>query len=389
MRILMYGIGKGLAHVEEVLDEQHQIVGYMDSYSKISFYKKNRFYPIDKVKEIDFDFIVITIKDRKTAWEVFNLLQNDYNIKREKIVPFYIYARSELYYRRYCKNKDDEIEGIILGNSHAHCAFLTEFMSRKFVNLASPSQDIYCNYKILLECKKNINKFKRIKYLIFDLYDYNYFNVDISRQRGFMDYISLGGVLEEHNYKENKNFHNKFEEEVFKQTYILVNKSFCKNTMQSIFGDNYCWDDEKNENNRWIHIDSQVEVPVNVIGGNNVISHHDSTIKENLVVMEKIIKEIKEVSDEIEIIFTLIPRYEAVEVIMSSMLFDWKKGFMDIIIKFQKEYNVHFWDFKRYKQISDNVHFYYDACHLNTVGGRCLTTILENKINEVEKEEKG
>ena len=48
MKILLYGIGKDLADIEEKIKQEHEIIGYMDSFAKINKYREEFFmnYPI-------------------------------------------------------------------------------------------------------------------------------------------------------------------------------------------------------------------------------------------------------------------------------------------------------------------------------------------------------
>lgn len=158
MRVLMYGIGKGLERVEKQLCNEHQIIGYMDSNSEISCFNGKNFYSVDKIRELSFDYVIITVCNRKVSWEIYNYLKDVYGIEEAKIIPFYLYARSELYYRRYYRYTGDKIERLIFGNSHAYYGFLTDYMSKKSLNLSCPCQDIYDDYKILLQCKKQTDK---------------------------------------------------------------------------------------------------------------------------------------------------------------------------------------------------------------------------------------
>lgn len=136
-----------------------------------------------------FDYIIIAVQERKTAWEIRNSLINKYGIDKRKIIPFSIYAKSEIVENFMLDQKD--MEGIILGNSHAYHGILPSYLDGQFVNLSCPSQGIYHNYKVFQKYCTNITE--NLKYVVFDLYDYNIFNSDISLTKGLFDYIYWGG----------------------------------------------------------------------------------------------------------------------------------------------------------------------------------------------------
>ncbi len=91
-----------------------------------------------------------------------------------------------------------------------------------FLNLSCRSQDIYTSSyvldKIITEYPQKIAK---LKYFIFDLYDYNGFNIDLSMSTGYLDYISCGGVYCEHNFEKNIHYKNKLSEELFMDRYMI------------------------------------------------------------------------------------------------------------------------------------------------------------------------
>lgn len=144
MKVIIYGLGKYADDVSGLLNKTHEIVGYTDSFCKINIYREKPFYKLEDLIKIDFDYIVIGIQDRKVTWTVAQNLIEKYGIAKEKIIPFSIWQESEIVENIRCEN---DVQGIILGNSHAFYGYLTKFMKYKFINLACQSQGIYYNYR--------------------------------------------------------------------------------------------------------------------------------------------------------------------------------------------------------------------------------------------------
>ena len=100
-----------------------------------------------------------------------------------------------------------EYKGMILGISHAEVGFLANRF-QSCCNLAVSSQDLFYNFKTLQYCiSKYWPKIKELQYLIIDMYDYNYFNLDTSLSENIYNYYAWGGYnLDEHNLKNNKHY---------------------------------------------------------------------------------------------------------------------------------------------------------------------------------------
>ena len=76
MKVILYGLGKGLEYVESNLKEAHEIIGYSDSFATIKVFKGKPFYMLEQLPEISFDYLIITVKNRKESWKIYELLSN-------------------------------------------------------------------------------------------------------------------------------------------------------------------------------------------------------------------------------------------------------------------------------------------------------------------------
>lgn len=379
MKIVIFGIGQGLELVEKKIKKEHQIVGYTDSYSKINVFKGKPFYQLKDITKINFDQIIITIREREIALEIYNILIG-YGICSNKILPFYNYANYELYNIKLRKHNLENIEGLIFGNSHAACGFLEEEILRPFLNFAIPSADLYFNYKVFDKCVTNYKvRLKKLQYIVIDMFDYVYFNYDTSLSAYMFNYICNGGLREEHNFKNNKNFQQSYDQIMIEKGYLTTKGD---NEYEQLFTDmdvecGLC------SMERWRHIDKKEPANVDVLIGSLISNKFEKTIEENLRIINRFVQEIQYNFPKVKVIFTLIPRYISMEKLGEVFIQPWKKEFYNIINILCKKYNTLFWDYKNLIEISMNHMFYYDVSHLNTTGGRALTSIFNENLKKV------
>lgn len=382
MKILLYGIGKDLEDIEKKIGKEHEIIGYTDSFAKIKKYRGRAFYELCNLDSLDFDYLVITLKDRKTAWDIQDMLAKQYRVSWEKIIPFYVYVNRELWNIKMNSYELEKIQGLIFGNSLAATGFLEEELDSSFINLAVSSQDLYYCYQVFCRCMKQYGeRFCSLKYIVIDLYNYMEFNLDTSRGKDLLGYLYSGGIYDEHNFGINKNYSNTLEKEVFENYYIVL-KDQKQNVIQEIFSN---WDTGFNRfvYNRWNHISKNVLLRAEQIAGRSITERFEDTFQENLNILECFMKDIRKQNADIKIIFTLIPQYTTMEKVSAPFLNKWKDEFYRIITNICEHNHAVFWDFKNCKEISENHMFYYDEMHLNTVGARAMSSILNEKLNRI------
>lgn len=385
MEILIYGLGKFADKIEKIIKKEHTIVGYTDSFATIQSFHNKKFYQLDMIKEVKFDYILIALQERKVAWEIKQLLINDYGINERKVIPFSIYAKNEIVENMMVVKND--VDGIILGNSHAYHGYQIDYLDGRFVNLSCPSQDIYYNYKVFEKYCGNVTK--NLNYLVFDLYDYNIFNSDISLTKWLFIYIYEGGVKCKGNFDRNIHYSKSFEEELFKTYYMITELSQeDAKSMDLIFGNyvNPILMEKINNtaNNNWNIIKKDASLPVNKFLEDIVLKRFDDTIEENIEIIENLIQLVRDKSPDCKIIFTLLPRYITMEKVLSKFMKAWMESFEDIVLKLQKKYGVYFINYKNRLDISENNYFFGDICHLNTIGGRCITSILNEDLKKIK-----
>lgn len=381
LKLILYGIGRGLDLVEKRIKKEHEVVGYMDSDSRISIFRGKPFYRVVDLPTLCFDYIVITVQGRKTALEIYHMIIAKYGIPEECIIPFYVYANCERYRVKLKACKPEKIQGLIFGNSHAECGYLEEDLCVPFLNMAVSSQDIYFNYKTFQNCIFQYGKrWESLSYIIIDMYDYYYLNCDTSMTGYMINYILWGGYLDEHNFKYNHNYTKTFGEELSDMAYMPQRAS----RIRLLFDDDGIRSGIRADD-RWKHIKQHDFMELESIIKEAVINRYENTIKENKKLLRMFLDEIKSFHSDIKIIFTLIPRYIEMERATKLFMKPWEEEFHDIMNRICEKYDALFWNYKNREDISENHAFYYDIGHLNTTGARALTSLLNEDLKKWEK----
>lgn len=380
MNVILYGLGSGVEQIKSVLKDGHRIIAYSDSFSFIKDYMEAPFVKPSDIKMLDYDFVVITIRDRKSAYSIYELLVREYGLEAEKVIPYFCYVDMELYKAKLLQQKEP-VEGLIIGNSMSQYGFIEDVFPIPFLNLSCRSQDIYLSSYIIEQLVfKYPQKIEHLKYLIFDLYDYNGFNIDISMTTGYLYYMSCGGVYCEHNFNQNIHYKHRLSEELFMNQYMIREDKKGRRNFQKLFIEHYLELPENKNDNRFGHIAKEEPIMSKKFVGTNVRKQFEATIKENIKILENNLKILKCYKKDLEIIFTLIPRYITMEEIAIPFMKEWKNAFEGSMRYFQNLYGIRFYDFKSCTEISGNCRFYSDVNHLNTIGGRCLTTLMMKNL---------
>lgn len=381
MKIVIYGLGKGNKYIEDNLKTEHEIIGYSDSYTNIKVYKGIKFYKPEELAQLSFDYIIISIRNRKECWKVYELLTGEeYGIDKGKVIPFYVYAKGE--YWDICMSHADveKIEGLILGTSYARHGILPDFLSAYFVNLGVPSQDLFGNLETIKACfNKYGDRLKNLKYILVDMFDYTYFNYDASLCKLFFSHLRYGGIIKKHNYENNSNYTNEFENELFIQLGIKRDNSVTE-ILNYLFEKAFALDEEFDSCNRWNRIKGDASLPVG-----HFISHITrikdiKTIEENKKTFGAFCDMLLQFNPDIKIVCLLLPKYITLEETKNAVMEQRKAEFYEIINEFINTKNIYFWNYKFCEGIADNNRLWFDIEHLNTIGARCMTSIIEEDL---------
>lgn len=388
MDIILYGLGKGRKLVEQCLNPEHRIIAYSDSFARIEHFGRQRFITADKLGRYKFDYLILCIPSVKTAESVSKELQMKQGIPKEKIFNFY-----DIYHRGIKPQKVDRVlshgsekyNGIVLGISHAVCGIRPHFFrGGVFCNLAVRGQDIYYNCRTLEWCMQYYKeRFDNLNCIIFEMYDYNYFNYDVSLLKNAINfYYSKGGIIEdEHNFSKNKFFERplkeelgimplceeeiKIRDELFADIYRYSPETFCDVPLEGEFAN---------------IISADAPLPARKFCSDILIKRFEDTIQENKVIFENFLIKLKKINPEMRIICILIPRFWTMELALKSILQPWKKEFEETMCSMKNKYGLEYYDFKSMTEISENRYFYNDVNHLNDVGAIAFTSMLNNKL---------
>lgn len=343
----------------------------------------------------NYDAIVLAFKDRKMETAMKKILSEIYKVEMEKILAFYWMCQATVPFMlvdRVLKNPlEKKYEGLILGISHAQCGILSNQMKKKFANLAVSSQDIFYNWKTLEYCmEKYRDKVKDLKYIVFDMYDYNYFNFDISRSRQAISYYKDGGFCADaHNFMMNKFYNSNTFEDIIMYLQSMKYEGILGTQVElweKLFENVHIYDDYDE-----FVINKELSKRVNMIprdckddyGTQSAIMQRSfaDTIQENINSFYHILDLAYEWNPQMQIYVLLMPRYiQAEKQEKEQMVYTrWKEQFYSVILQAQEQYKFTFLDWKEH-EISYCSNYYEDVSHFNYFGAMKFTEILNNYI---------
>lgn len=358
--------------------------------------KNSKIYETISIKEIsqkEEELIVVTA--RQGAEAILDFLLKECAIQRERILLFwnmYECGIPMMVCDRVMQNPGTASwDGIILGISHAEVGIIKEHLLGKCCNLSVSSQDLYFQYKTLEYCvEKYYQKIKNLKYAIIDLYDYHYFNYDVSYSRLAANYLFFGGYhLDPHNYEKNKLKPASFEK-TLEHLKALKTKNRTETEAalwEELFSDIYeCAEYEGFCSNfdilqRRMKVVTKEEVEEYQYDRSTVTKIRKETILCNTNALQKMLQLLKLINPELKIYTIIIPKYIETERRDEARLKVHKDYFEKIIKDLQTQYDFCHLDFKELSQISSSHHLYYDAAHLNYLGAMAFTEELKNRLD--------
>lgn len=374
-KVIIYGLGNGRLEVERAIAPNCEIIAYTDGIAKIDIYNDKPFLTLEKIKDAEFDCVIITIADPISGEKAKRFLTEEYGICPDKVILFSKYKKYLTNVDKVINGKEDLIEGIILGMSTAGYGILSEKLRPKFCNLALPSQDIFYNYETIMHVMRNYEELE-LKYLIIDMYDYRWFNIDLSLSKSIDDYIcSWHGLRYKiHNLERNVNFSPDDINRIKSVSeYRRGNIEFDVLEFSDYYGDV-----NPNEREKWIEKRKYTEKDVHprLID----LKVRTETIRENEKLFESLLLKVKKRYPGVRILLLLMPRYIDMNQILDEYHGDWKERFQTVIEHYIKEYDIEFYDFRNYLPICENRYFFYDLEHLNYAGATALSSLMNREI---------
>ncbi len=377
-KVIIYGLGNGRLEAERAIVSDCNIIAYTDGVSHISTFNGKKFIPLECLFLMEFDCIIISIKSETGRERAKNDLIQKYAIDSHKIIVFYEYEYYLTKVDRVMNGKDNaSIKGIILGMSTAEYGILASKLKLQFCNLAVSSQDIFYNCRTF---EYVVHKYKDkldLKYVFIDMYDYRWFNYDLSLSKSIDPYICEwhGLRYQIHNLARNINYSEDAKERI---------KQFSEYQHRSIdfeyltFSDNY-GDSCPNSRAKCIEDREYTEQDVHPRLIDPI--RRKETIEENKELMENLLTEIRRIYPSVKIVMLLLPRYVTMNRILDRYHAAWREDFFAMIKHYTDQYDVEFDNYRDYAPISENPYFFYDLEHLNYAGATAFSSILAQKIH--------
>ena len=309
----------------------------------IDYIKKNiYFFTSDNVRIY---LMISSLNTKTTIRQILSVL----NIKSSQILDIYqlyMHKLPTLHYERIIGNCTQPLDGIIFGISHGQTGIVEESLPGNVLNFCSSSQDIYFNTKILSALAEEYYDFIcNAKYLIFDMFDYTYFNYDVLLSNELLNYLGFNGF-----FCENRNSNNK---KIFRQNKILDDYSI-----------------------------STYMLPNSLVFSSIQRHIFEPTIQFQVANLDHFCRLLFRLNPDIQIIGVLLPKYYIVEENEKIVNQIWKPHFENIISSFQQKYtNFSFFDFKNLTSISKKQEYYRDLSHLNCNGAHHMTEIISSLIS--------
>lgn len=282
----------------------------------------------------------------------------------------------------------ESYEGLILGLSHAETGIISDNLCISAANLAISSQDLYYNYQTLkYVIDKYESKIKNLKYIVLDMYKYNYFNFDTSLSKMASVYWSVGGYNKiEHHFSDNHNFSCTFDElisYILKQQYGAIDEKAINR---------WCWfftvDYKQLDPKYFVNIDwkgrnkviEENSITTYDYNPNNVRKRFENTISENIDIFNKILRTINEFNPDIKVFVIQMPMYEQAWKNAEQYYGPWKEEFERIINDAKKNYGFSYYDWTQHELSFDKMNWY-DTEHLNYIGAMRFTEVINSIIS--------
>ena len=333
MRIIIIGIAEDIEEVSSFINHEENTVDilFWNDYEQI----------YDLIfRKTNYDVCVIAVRDEELADAIVEQAARNFGIEHRKIINYYLFYHATIPHmkmERVLSIPRKNYDGIILGISYSEVGIIPEILGNHFINLSVSSQDLFYNLKTLEYVKENYpERMKGIQYLILDMFDYTYFNFDISLSKTVFYYYSYGGyVLDEHNFGKNKSVHCSFDEGM-KTSTSKKYKDITEDQITlwySLFGDVHKKDgykgykeiDEIYKRNRIVDDDAvkRYEYEQSIV--KNVF---ENTISENIAVFDRIIELARSINPDIRIVCVILPQYIKGMDCNQDLYFAWKERFI-------------------------------------------------------------
>lgn len=390
---VIYVISDNLLTIEKIglcleeKDEEYKIVSFFFPHRR-----EEKWISVGTfIKECNDGAVIVAIENQQTkdnmiatmncrGYELTNFF--DFDKVQKSLVPFNHIDKAML------KNRGTKLDGIILGISHGKMGINSDCFpeNHNYVNLALDSQDIYYNYKVLEYLIRNYpQEVVSVKHVIIDMFDYSYFNYDISLARYALVYYNTAGCFwGPHHFNENKAYDFSFDE--LKESIELKHDADISDEEKQIW-DNWFGQYFELEKYDSVRSDYSLEVCTKEEAekfdyGDIAYNTFPDTLEENRKLFKQLLDLILAINPQMSIHLILLPRSPEVEKreISNEYIQVWKDYFYKEITYFNELYSFDFWNLKEDNDLDLSMNDYFDAVHLNLFGAIKVTNAIVNNI---------
>lgn len=342
-------------------------------------------------------FILVgTWKKRKYVW---NMLKTIGFLEEQLINIFQYYwgEANQMRYDRIMMHNNRTIDGLIFGISHGRMGIDENELPGNVINFSCSSQDIYFNFRTLYNViKKYPEKLANVKYLIFDMFDYTYFNYDTLMAGECETFLEASGFeCEFRNGIEKQRDVNKLNSELFEFWREGTKKDKKRELLELVFPK------MKIKNNEWYKVwkddllDHTWTLSENDIMLYNItpsystiqLQVYEKTIQFQINAFEKFLNIVESVWPEAKVLGILLPKYDIVEKFEENVNEKWRPFFMKVIDFIEQKYEFfEFVDMKNTKNIDyvrKNTKYWWDMTHLNREGAIEITDHVNEILNNI------
>ena len=383
LKIILIGGEKELAFVEKRI-RYPQLISAKYIWNEELFQKE----PADFLLGID--VVVLAFEQESVAARISEIIRLS-NTEDTIVIDFY-----SLRYRLASKMKadfimrnpvNDHYDGLVFGISHSEVGIIPQRLGNGiYANLAVGSQDLYYNYKTLEYCLSCYpDKIRSLRTVILDMYDYSYFNYDVSLSAQLPQYLGFGGYnKDQHNFIDNKNYKSITFNEIVNlalSEHIQGVTEEMVDVWEMMFGpDVYsCFECmEHNLLNFKYRIEVVSDEKCNEFRLKSIAEKvFERTVTENISVIRNFFELLTTINPDIKVYLVTIPRFEGVWNKEEIMVRNWKDRFIDIISQLQKDYRFEYLDLSRH-EIATCRYYYHDHSHFNIYGAMRFTDMLND-----------
>lgn len=368
-RIIIFGLGKSCEKLLKCINYNRVDVVCFTDNDEVKqgkeFCGKDVVSPTELLK-INFDYIVIFSSYYK---EITNQLI-DMGIEEKKVISIYhLEFNPKIYDFLQCNKK---YEGFVTGISYAECGIDTKYFSKSIFNFALSSEDLYYNYKTIKYLFKHFPyQVEKFKYAIITLSFYS-FNYDYSLTKNFFNNIPTYLMFNDlHNFRDNglikkMNIDNKVLQQIFIEEKLeKIKLQGYRNNLSSIFSKTLSF----HEFNKIIDDEDYINRMRKEFNKNYM-----QTETENRKVFDNYIRFV--LQRNIKPIIVILPQPKnSMNRILHS---DVKNKFYKTLNEFSTKYSfqvIDYFDSELFTYAD-----FYDAAHLNSIGAKKFTQLLEEEI---------